>query len=135
MLDGSSATTASTLTTNTAATGSTFNSTLTPTKSSHASDSGSITSVKVPTYQLIIRKDLLDDSNAAKELTDDVKKRLKFLLRPGESERRPELTWPKGMKKEPVEVVREVIELLTKFREVMRKNFETMDVDKIQQRW
>ncbi|KAB5592378.1 Cortical actin cytoskeleton protein [Ceratobasidium theobromae] len=114
---------------------STFTTSLTPTKSSHASDSGSITSVKVPTYQLIIRKDLLDDSNAAKDLMDDVKKRLKFLLRPGESERRPELTWPKGLKKEPVEVVREVIELLTKFREVMRKNFETMDVERIQQRW
>jgi len=133
LLDSSSAATASasTLSTN----GGASTSTLTPTKSSHASDSGSIASVKVPTYQLIIRKDLLDDSNAAKELTDDVKKRLKFLLRPGESERRPELTWPKGMKKEPVEVVREVIELLTKFREVMNKNFETMDVDKIQQRW
>lgn len=37
---------------------------------------------------------------------DDVKKRLKILLRPGESEKRPELTWPKSMKKEPVEVVK-----------------------------
>ena len=37
---------------------------------------------------------------------DDVKKRLKTLLRPGEPEKRPELTWPKNMKKEPVEVVK-----------------------------
>ncbi|KAF5321359.1 hypothetical protein D9619_001101 [Psilocybe cf. subviscida] len=102
--------------------------------------------------KLIIRKDLLDDSNAAKDLTDDVKKRLKILLRPGESEKRPELTWPKSMKKEPVEVVKcialaalrmraydtrrnEVIELLSSFRDIMRHNFETLDVDKIQERW
>lgn len=37
---------------------------------------------------------------------DDVKKRLKILLRPGEPEKRPELTWPKSMNKEPVEVVK-----------------------------
>ncbi|EPQ59220.1 hypothetical protein GLOTRDRAFT_136149 [Gloeophyllum trabeum ATCC 11539] len=84
---------------------------------------------------LIVRKDLLDDSNAAKDLMDDVKKRLKILLRPGEPEKRPELTWPKGMKKEPVEVVKEVIELLSSFRDIMRKNWETLDVDKLQERW
>ncbi|EIW76153.1 hypothetical protein CONPUDRAFT_110890 [Coniophora puteana RWD-64-598 SS2] len=94
--------------------------------SSHSSSNGS------SPLSLIVRKDLLDDSNAAKDLMDDVKKRLKILLRPGEPEKRPELTWPKSMKKEPVE---EVIELLGSFRTIMRKNFETMDVDKIQDRW
>ncbi|KAK7470660.1 inositol hexakisphosphate and diphosphoinositol-pentakisphosphate kinase [Stygiomarasmius scandens] len=84
---------------------------------------------------LIVRKDLLDDSNAAKDLMDDVKKRLKILLRPGEPEKRPELTWPKSMKKEPVEVVKEVIELLGSFRDIMRRNYETLDVEKIQERW
>ncbi|EMD40875.1 hypothetical protein CERSUDRAFT_80527 [Gelatoporia subvermispora B] len=85
--------------------------------------------------KLIVRKDLLDDSNAAKDLMDDVKKRLKILLRPGEPEKRPELTWPKSMKKEPVEVVKEVIELLGMFRDIMRRNWEVLDVDKIQERW
>jgi len=85
--------------------------------------------------KLIVRKDLLDDSNAAKDLMDDVKKRLKILLRPGEPEKRPELTWPKSMKKEPVEVVKEVIDLLRSFRDIMRRNWETLDVDKIQERW
>lgn len=85
--------------------------------------------------RLIIRKDLLDDSNAAKDLMDDVKKRLKILLRPGEPDKRPDLTWPKSLKKEPVEVVREVIQLLSSFRDIMRRNFNTMDVDKIQPRW
>lgn len=66
---------------------------------------------------------------------DDVKKRLKILLRPGEPEKRPELTWPKSMKKEPVEVVKEVIDLLRDFRDIMRRNWETVDVDKIQERW
>ena len=83
---------------------------------------------------------------------DDVKKRLKILLRPGEPEKRPELTWPKSMGKEPVEVVKvtfeaklyggrsdrymkEVIELLSSFRTIMHNNFENLEVDKIQDRW
>jgi hypothetical protein len=35
----------------------------------------------------------------------EAKKKLKILLRPGESEKRPDLAWPKSFKKEPVEVV------------------------------
>lgn len=64
----------------------------------------------------------MDDSNAAKDLMDDVKKRLKILLRPGESEKRPELTWPKSMKKEPVEVVT-VCQILAIVRHIYRLFF------------
>lgn len=85
--------------------------------------------------EIVVRKDLLDDSNAAKDLMDDVKKRLKILLRPGEPEKRPELTWPKSMKKEPVEVVKEVIQLLNGFRDTMSRNWDILDLDKIQEHW
>ncbi|KAG8925543.1 hypothetical protein FRC01_010027 [Tulasnella sp. 417] len=63
------------------------------------------------------------------------RKQLKILLRNGESERTPELMWPKNMKAEPAQVVQEVIQLMSSFRTTMRKNFETADVDKIQERW
>jgi inositol-hexakisphosphate/diphosphoinositol-pentakisphosphate 1-kinase len=72
--------------------------------------------------KLIVRKDLLDDSNAAKDLMDDVKKRLKILLRPGESEKRPELIWPKSLKKEPVEVVK--VSLILFFFRAARRHLE-----------
>jgi inositol hexakisphosphate/diphosphoinositol-pentakisphosphate kinase len=115
---------------------STSSSSRSSTEGPNGSTFSSRASIVPPTpHPLIVRKDLLDDSNAAKDLTDDVKKRLKILLRPGEPEKRPELTWPKSMKKEPVEVVKEVIELLTSFRDTLRRNFETVDIDKIQDRW
>ncbi|KAG8954007.1 hypothetical protein FRC04_000991 [Tulasnella sp. 424] len=107
-----------------------------PSRSARSSETGSaMDKPAVPCYKLIVRKDLLDDSNAAKDLMDEVKKRLKTLLRNGESERRPELTWPKNMNAEPAQVVQEVIQLMSSFRTTMRKNFETLDVDKIQERW
>ena len=119
--------------------------------SSHTLTPKSSMSLREP-LKLIVRKDLLDDSNAAKDLMDDVKKRLKILLRPGEPEKRPELIWPKSMNKEPVEVLKvnlllpkgrrdgveypqEAIELLSGFRAIMDRNFDTLDVDKIQERW
>ncbi|KAI0268211.1 cortical actin cytoskeleton protein asp1 [Gloeopeniophorella convolvens] len=122
---------------------SSLSSSSTPTRSGRSSADGNSGHVVTPKssmswrepFKLIVRKDLLDDSNAAKDLMDDVKKRLKILLRPGEPEKRPELTWPKSMNKEPVEVVKEVIELLSGFRAIMRRNFDTLDVEKIQERW
>ncbi|WWC63211.1 uncharacterized protein I303_105811 [Kwoniella dejecticola CBS 10117] len=85
---------------------------------------------------LIQRRDLLDDNNAGKEKMTEAKKKLKILLRTGETEKRPDLAWPKSFKKEPVEVVKDVIEQLTELRSIMRRNYENKNVEKIpQQRW
>lgn len=68
-------------------------------------------------HRLIIRKDLLDDSNAAKEPQDKVKKRLKVLLRPGEY-KRPEFAFAWRVPDvEPQQVVQETVELLRYHRE------------------
>ncbi|CAK9782518.1 actin cytoskeleton organization and biogenesis-related protein [Cutaneotrichosporon oleaginosum] len=84
---------------------------------------------------LVQRRDLLDDNNAGKEMMNDAKKKLKMLLRSGETEKRSDLAWPKGMK-EPVEVVKEVVTQLTELRAIMRANYENGNVEKIpQQRW
>ncbi|KAK4056669.1 inositol hexakisphosphate and diphosphoinositol-pentakisphosphate kinase [Microbotryomycetes sp. JL221] len=84
------------------------------------------------THRLIIRKDLLDDSNAAKDEMEKVKKRLKTLCRPGYAAR-PEFAWP--LVQTPFEVVKETIELMKYHRSVMQRNMETLQVDKIQSRW
>lgn len=87
----------------------------------------------LPDDFLIIRKDLLDDSNAAKDLMDKVKKKLKPLLRQG-AEAPPQFTWPPKMP-QPFVVIKRVCELMNFHRQIMLYNFEKYDVDKFQENW
>ncbi len=78
----------------------------------------------IPEEYIQVRKDLLDDSNAAKDVMDTVKRKLKHLLREGNSV--PEaFAWPKDVP-EPYLVLQNVIELLRFHRRVMRDNYKKL---------
>lgn len=87
----------------------------------------------LPDDFLIIRKDLLDDSNAAKDLMDKVKKKLKPLLRQG-AEAPPQFTWPPKMP-QPFVVIKRVCELMNFHKNIMEYNFKNYDVCKFQDNW
>lgn len=78
----------------------------------------------LPTDFITIRKDLLDDSNAAKDEMDKVKKKLKTLLREGH-EPPPQFAWPPNLP-EPSVVQRDVVKLMNFHRKVMRQNYSKL---------
>ncbi|KKA30330.1 hypothetical protein TD95_002264 [Thielaviopsis punctulata] len=79
---------------------------------------------KLPDDFITIRKDLLDDSNAAKDEMDKVKKKLKGLLREG-NERPPQFAWPPKFP-EPSEVQKRVVSLMKFHRKVMHYNYDRL---------
>ncbi|GMM50375.1 inositol polyphosphate kinase [Starmerella bacillaris] len=91
------------------------------------------TLLKGAAFNLTVAEPLLDDSNAAKSLMDDVKKRLKLMLRKGLSPP-PQFAWPEKIP-QPFQVLSRVVDLMQYHRRIMNWHFENANVDTFQERW
>ncbi|SPO05973.1 related to S. pombe protein Asp1p [Cephalotrichum gorgonifer] len=78
-----------------------------------------------------VRKHLLDDSNAAKDVMDKVKKKLKGLLREG-NERPSQFAWP-DKTPEPSEVQKRVVQLMKFLRKTIQYNYRRLESGSIQE--
>jgi hypothetical protein len=82
-------------------------------------------------------KYLLDDSNAAKDQADAVKRQLKGLLRPGNDIQEwmlAQMAWPANLP-QPYVILQDIASIMGRMQRVMRENWVVMDVDSIQRRW
>lgn len=87
---------------------------------------------EVPKHMLLIRKEMLDDSNSAKEKTDAVKDQLHSLLQP-EHTKDIEMHWPKAA--DPGQLLEDIIASMRSLRAIMRKNRECLDISTLQKTW
>ena len=86
---------------------------------------------QVPTELVTIRKDMLDDSFGTKELTDSVKGRLQGILNGLKNQ---SYVFPKEIEN-PAQFAQEIIDLLRSRRNIMKRKFETLDLDQVQKSW
>lgn len=82
-------------------------------------------------------KYLLDDSNAAKDPGDAVKRQLKEMLKPGHEIPPLQLAqvgWPTDTP-QPHVIMQEISLIMSRLRQIMRRNWVTKDIDQLQRRW
>ena len=87
----------------------------------------------IPENVIQIRKEMLDDSNAAKEEMDAVKIQIHDLMRDDNLYQKYPW-WPRDMT-EPHVIIDDIIEMMKYHQSIMQENYATMDVNKIQPRW